>query len=108
MAEIPIDVSGPGSENLTYMPSDGVPIHFSDAFLVGATPEMFMLNFYQQEIGEVRGNIKHQTFEQVQATCFARIAVTPVGYLRLLHNMAERVGLVLANKPDTTRQEEPA
>lgn len=100
------DLSKTGSENITFKSSEGVPVRFSDAFLVGGTPEVFLLAFYQQEFGGMHGSIKDYTEEKPEATCFARIALTPLGYLRLLKSMAERVGLVLANQPEQPNQEE--
>jgi hypothetical protein len=108
MPETVIDLTKSGSENITFRPSDGVPIRFSDAFLVGGTPEMFMLSFYQQEIPLFRGDIRDKTPENPEASCIARIALTPVGFVRILATMADKVGLVLTQKPVPPEEQQEA
>jgi len=74
MAEIPIDLPNTEPE-VTFRATDGLPVRLSDSFLVGRAPDMFYLNFYQQDVGEVRGGIRDYKFEDPKATCFARIAL---------------------------------
>jgi hypothetical protein len=84
-----------GAENLDFAPLEEVPIHFCDACLVAGGEDIFTLNFYHTELPSVRGAVKDQRSEPQRATCFARVALTPIGFTRLLKTMAERAGFVL-------------
>src|SRR5215475_64998 len=85
-----------GAEDLVFAPTDQIPIRFSDAFLVAGGDDIFTLNFYQTEIPTIQGPRGDTgTLQTPQVRCFARIAVTPIGVLRLATSMAHRVGYEL-------------
>lgn len=81
-----------------YRATEGIPIHYADSFLVGTSPEIFLLNFYQTEVPAIESTAKRAKFDETEATCFVRIALTPIAFRRLLLSMAERGGYKLVTK----------
>lgn len=94
-----------GAENVRFLPSDQVPIRFSDAFLIAGGTDIYSLNFYQTEIPALEGTIKNVEVERHDATCFARVALSPIGFVRLLTSMAERVGMEVTKTSESKAKE---
>jgi hypothetical protein len=84
-----------GAEKIRFNSSDGVPVRFADAFLVGGSAEVFFLNFFQNELPPLEGTIKEFKAERTEATCFARVAISPGAFKNLVYNMASHVGLIV-------------
>ncbi len=91
-----------GAEQLVFAPTDQLPIRFSDAFLVAGGDDIFTLNFYQTELPSVEGKVGESgQLQRREVRCFARIALTPLGFTRLAKSMAERVGFDLVKREES-------
>ncbi|HEU4712682.1 MAG TPA: hypothetical protein VFS76_14010 [Pyrinomonadaceae bacterium] len=90
---------------INFVGIDQVASLYADSFIVASTGEMFILHFFQNSPPSIAGAEldKTSTREATQAKCFAKIVVSPNGFVKLLTAMAGQAGLVIS-KPEQEAQ----
>ncbi len=99
-------------EELEFIGMGDVPALHADAFFVLQSADSFTIYFFQHDIPNLKREIKKtEAISTKQTKCFARIAVSPMGFVSLtqaLVHHASAAGLVrtASTSPSTPTKDE--